>query len=308
MKNIEEHVFGNKVIKGVNVSRGDAAELVDFMETQHERIEDIEEIEKSPEDLKFIDKFNEYLKKEFTGLGLEFNSVIAEKIKFVSPENFKKIHPNNRAAGFYSANNDIIVIKYFSSGSDYTYKRMVHEMIHAASFHMIRFNAEDQEYNVLRSGYDYKKFRGFNEGLTEIIAVKILTQNKNELINEMGVFDGLTDASPYTEMRKEDFFSTKNDHYDSFVEMMIFKMAQKSRRSKDEILKKFEEGMFSGNMMQLREVEKIFGKNALRILSMHGCVNKRTDDIVYDFFFEDDPIKKKKIEEALLLPSKESAS
>ena len=63
--------------------------------------------------------------------------------------------------------------------------------------------------------------------------------------------------------------------YAAILNAIINKIAEHSGRDGGEILQTFEKGLFKGNLLHLKEVDKVFGKGSLRLLSfLSSCETK----------------------------------
>ncbi|MGE5425855.1 MAG: hypothetical protein ACM3PZ_02170 [Bacillota bacterium] len=248
---------------------------------------EIEE-EKTTEDILVINSYNNYLQKEIKLFGITVAPILEEKIKFFTTDNFNKLfEKEDKTAGGYIMEAGLICLK--KNGLE-TFHTLMHEMIHYYSFHKINLDENDKLYQVARVGYneyDARNFVGLNEGLTELIVSKILSGNIKDIKDNISYFGDKN----VSEEDKESFFKPIKGRYSQFSSMLLRKLSEKELLPEDDLLKKFEEGMFTGEMMHLREIEKMFGKNSLRILAYYDIYeDKDIDRLVYDYFnkFESD--------------------
>ena len=246
------------------------------------------EEEKTVEENLIINIFNDYLQREIKSFGITVTPIFQEKIKFFTIDTFDKLfEKEDKTSGGYIMEAGLICLK--KKGLE-TFHTLLHEMIHYYSFHKIDLNKNNRLYQVARVGYneyDARHFVGLNEGLTELIVSKILSGNIKDIKNNIPYFGDKN----VSDEDKENFFKPKNGRYSQFLKMLIKKLSEKELVSEDNLLKKFEEGMFTGEMMHLREIEKIFGKNSLRILAYYDIYkDETTDRLIYNYFnkFESD--------------------
>ncbi len=137
-------------------------------------------------------------------------------------------------------------------------KTLVHEIFHKISanlIHTTQYKQEDNEFiTKFKSGYSSEyvlleektelmrtkkkvRFESFNEGVTEIMTVFALHDDLSEYV--------------------------KTSSYSTEIAMVsaIIRNVYKNR------FKDFIDGYFSGNIMHLREIEKYYGKNSLKLLA-----------------------------------------
>lgn len=141
---------------------------------------------------------------------------------------------------------------------------MLHEAVHAAAVHKV-FYTENNQIAPYRAGYSVNDaprakeridnifFDGLDEAITEQITLYILFKNKQNLLGK-GI-EGDIDAHIYIEQRK-------------IITRILSEIAKKTGIHINEAWKNLKKGYFTGEMMHLRIIEKIFGKKSLRILAM----------------------------------------
>lgn len=302
MKSNREYIFNNKIIEGENISEAEATDLYDFLEDGHKIGESIleltkKELAKTAEDNYVIGKYNEYLKEEIESLELKFNPIPRDRIKFFNYEYYNEINGDGKSGGIFLPTKNLIMLQRMNGVRQY--HNMMHEMIHCASFQKFTLNQEIYDnkrlgYHIQSDGEKEDKLLGFNEGVTRLLTQEILNKHKDELLNHL---EGFKDKSPYGLLEGMNFF--RGNHGEgAFVERLIITMDQKSRESKEGVWKKFKIGMLTGNMMHLRDIENIFGKKSLKILSEYG-EEKRVNGLVYDYFFSTNQEKRNEIKEEL---------
>jgi len=278
----------NRVIKRGRIQDGRFDSVEEQTNSVAEYFNSVIEEEKTTEDNLIINSFNNYLQREIKSFGITVAPILEEKIKFFTIDNFNKLFEGeDKTSGGYIMEAGLICLK--KKGLE-TFHTLLHEMIHYYSFHKIDLNENNRLYQVARVGYneyDARNFVGLNEGLTELIVSKILSGNIKDIKNNIAYFgdENVSDED------KESFFRPKKGRYSQFLSMLIKKLSEKELATEDDLLKKLEEGMFTGEMMHLREIEKTFGNNSLRILAYYDIYeDKIIDRLVYDYFnkFESD--------------------
>ena len=84
------------------------------------------------------------------------------------------------------------------------------------------------------------------------------------------------------------------------------KIAEKNSESKEAVWMRFKKGEFTGEMMHLREVERTFGKGALRVLAAlgSGTRNMKRSKLIEQtesYFKTDDVAAQEKIAKEILI-------
>lgn len=221
------------------------------------------EIKKAKEEVEFIDELNQCLLDEFKGLGINTSTsslVSADRIHFLPPEKYYNRYGAN-GIGYYDINNGAILINSVATrlicpdSRNKLFQVIAHEVIHSLSYETdfrlgYSVQANDANKNkIMRSMYSNydEHFRGLNEAVTDKMAIEVLNKilKKEPLPESMGGYSEFIDI----------------------LNMIIEKVSQENNEGVNAIWKAFKRGLFSGEMMHLREIEKIFGRGALRILA-----------------------------------------
>lgn len=232
------------------------------------------EVEKSQEELDFIEKANEYLAKELQELGIqEYRAVQPEQVHFLSAESFtdymrksegKEVNPEvgsltNEASGAIVLNKD-------HGNRLQQYRSIFHEMTHALSFQNWIFDLGRNEGRV-RFGYSihsteskvvkYHKLAGFNEAVVEGITYELMNKYKDELMQTFHFTE---------EEQSKPIFSYNEPR--RILDTIIAGIANRKGADKSDIWQKIKRGHFSGQIMHLRDIEDTYGEDSLQILSL----------------------------------------
>lgn len=259
------------------------------------------EIEKTPEQLEFIESINSYLKKEFEILGLTYEEkVLPERIHLFDQE-WMEIHfpdDKNEAAFIFLPGKKIIINTSRVESKERLLKVLIHEIIHLQSFHSYFLDPGLEKLNgSYRDGYGmtnrnkkagkdpHEHFRGFNEGMVDLVTAEITGNYLGELEKK---FELVRRAES-----KEWWYRIETE---VILHHIIEKIAEERGRSTEDVFREFEKNLFTGKMMFLRDIERVFGKGALRMLSLfHPSVisgkqrgEKTKQQNIVDYFSIDD--------------------
>ena len=291
------------IIVGKSLGPEDKEELKGRLEKIKEQArQSIEgEFEKTEDELKFVKKVNSYIGEEFGNLGLGKNLEIRpEQVHLLPHKIFDEWFPDLGSQACSSANRQAIYInKSASMGLRLpVFKSILHESLHLSSHY--KFRMEDGKGVAYRFGYkiynpknDHEHFSGLNEAVIDKTAREIFGKHEEELTDEF-------DFSP--EEKKTLFWY---DEYIRPLEAIIGKIAAGRGESEEMVWNRFKKGLFSGEMMHLRKVEKIFGKDALKVFAALGQETKtlskdEVNEKVLRYFEADDPVERQKLAKTIL--------
>ncbi len=180
----------------------------------------------------------------------------------------------------YAASYDAIADKIFikigekgieKHGAAFLFRVLMHELVHLCQVNYLRaYESKSGKIHIQkRGGYHLDtevfdtttdtsvntsgKLAGLNEALTDMIAVRAI--ESAEVMDDEYLPDIFWDSYP--------------EEKRTFV-AILERIANVEGKSYGEIEHEFMEGYIMGNMMHLRRVEKYFGNNALKVLSMLG--------------------------------------
>ncbi len=180
---------------------------------------------------------------------------------------------------------------------------LVHEAVHLAGYNKFHVSAspdnEHLDLRVYRSGVSVKRdvdsemhFEGLNEAITTFITLKIIQNERRELIQKFG-------ANP-------EEFEEAYGVYDAYTSVLGEIAHQMEGENLITVLNKLEELYFTGNMMFLRKIEKKFGGGSLRIIAAMGqkgeleFVQSGKHEKIMDFFQTDDQSKRDELARGIL--------
>ncbi len=291
------------IIIGKNLTLEDKEEIKNRLEKIKEQArQPIEgEFEKTEDELKFIERVNSYIGEELWGLGLEDKPEIKpEQVHLLPKEVFDEWFPELGSQACSSANRRAIYIdKSASTGLRLpVFKSLLHESLHLASHY--KFRSEENKGMAYRFGYkiynpknDHEHFSGLNEAVIDKTAKEIFAKREKELADEFG----------FPESEKKTLFWY--DEYVKPLEAIIGKIAEKNGETGETVWRRFKKGLFTGEMMHLREVERVFGKDALKVFAALGQTTKflsvdEVNEKVLRYFETDDPEERQKLAKTIL--------
>ncbi len=246
-------------------AQGNLEETAEEMKTSMWGIE-----EKTAEQLKWIDMVNIFIDQEMKRLGLEFIPIEKEQIRFLK-DSFSWKYATMTPSGDDAQGRHHLIhrtisineekIKEHAEGKavDVRLKEfavLLHEAIHERGH--IKFDLRSGDLEAYRKGYELvgeeAKLQGFNEGVIELITARLMDLHKDEIKNEFGV-----------DLNTEEDENDKNNVWNYINRRDTAWLAINVYNGDFDTLWR---GYFTGDMMHLRNIERKYGKGALKILSL----------------------------------------
>jgi hypothetical protein len=225
-------------------------------------------------------------------LGLDYEvSINSNQIHILNNQGFehivKEIHGQQHTAestvGFHNSKFESIFINFsafsdrknelpFNQKTDF-YLTLLHEIIHLVSFHEYKGyykNEKENYFEEFRTGYrlksqnssSYGEMRGLDEAVVEKLTTEIINKHKTEFAKLIGL--------RVSGEIKDSGIDSKFLRWMEILEIIILKISEIKKEDRVETWKRFKKGLFTGEMMHLREIENIFGKGSLRMLALMG--------------------------------------
>jgi hypothetical protein len=240
-------------------------------------------------------------------------------IHFFDNVGYKNKFPDKRENAFYSEPTDQIYINEDAFGGLLMTTALIHEMVHKispklwrvsknvdeAGNHGVRLGRIKQGYSTVNfadnEGLEHGHFQGFNELVTQMIAVSVIRDNALEIVE-------LTKPTP--DEAKQFIEQLRYGQYENYIKIftvILRKISEKSGQSYDDLVKKYERGYFEGSVMHLREIDEYLGRGSLRVLAAIGSGtqienNKEMLESFYSFFNMEDGPERDKLAEKILIP------
>jgi len=308
----EEGYFEEKAknynIIGKDLSPKKKTEVVAYLEGRKDSAAEVIEGEylKTKEQFDFINYIKECLDSEFKELGINKKAnIMPEQIHLLPKDVFlrKTDGDDVSPAFFHSLNQGILINRDHYPRRMNLFKAVIHEMIHSSSF--LRFKEQKGGARPLSSkvGYSayfkqeeegYRQFSGLNEMVIDRFIPEIFRKHEEKFIKK--------------------FKLTKNEQNEGLdfypkeiLNTIINKISTENNEDKKDVWERFKRGLFTGEVMHLRDIEETFGKNSLRLLSMVNFDHKETKDNYEQILecFETDDSKKREEIIGKLLPELE---
>lgn len=259
------------------------------------------EYEKTKEQLKFIKYIGKCLNSELKELKIDKKvNISPEQIHLLPRDVYRRKTGEDFSAAFFLALNQGVCINrdYYSTRMK-LYQAIAHEMIHLGSF--LRFQGREEELRPFRSkvGYSsefgkkeerYEQFDGLNEMMVDKFLPKIFLKHKEEFIKKFRL-------TKQEQNEGLSYYST------DILDTLIEKIAAKNKEKTEDVWNRFKNGLFTGEAMHLRDIERTFGKDSLHLLSMFNFedeVTMKNYNKILECFKTDDDKKREEIINELL--------
>ena len=258
-------------IFGKNIPPEEKENVRDYIASEREQAKNpIDgEYEKIGEDYEIIGLLNTYVQEDLDGLKVQnMHKMTPEQIHLFPAITYSQKFSKAGTSAFYNPLDDTICVNADiadTQGKFQLYRDLLHEMIHMVSIG--KFYLDEETVKVYRSGYrsqnptrDHEHFNGLNEALIEKTVIDIFNKHRKEVIKRFNV----TEA----EEQKEAGYFCYYHNYIEILEVIVDRLSSTKGEEKGAIWKKLKRGLFTGEMMHLREIEKTFGKSSLQILDL----------------------------------------
>ena len=307
---IEKPKFEEKYnIIGKDIIPEKEAKISSFLENKkNEAMESIEgEYIKTPEELTVIKLIDQYLNEELKELGIKKTiEILPNQVHLLPTSIYNKTHGGSpkkeKPAAFFDPHyQGIYVNRDKAKGRTNLYHSIMHESIHQASF--LRFSYKEERDTVkidsYRVGYsvdgqEHEHFRGLNEMMIEKIIPEIIKKHEKELVKKLKI-------------TPEEDNQTVKRYPSELLDIIIKEVAKRNDEKEEETWQRFKKGLFTGELMHLREVERTFGKGSLRILAAlesgtRGEVGRgKAYNRILEYFSIDNEEKREQIAEEILV-------
>lgn len=289
------------------------------------------ELEKTRGEARLIDGVNTLLLAELEKLDVEPNRVLEEnQVHIFSKDDEKETNKNSH--GQFKQKTQKILLKreeksfkektknYIdeilgkeidSSRNRYSFLcTLLHETIHHYGHISYHADLDNKKVSTYRVGYlventfnkesNHEHFSGFNEGVVERLTRELLAKNQDYINKKLKI-----------DTKEKDKADTTNNYNFNvkLVEILTKKISEHEKIPEKEVWDRFKRGHFTGEMMHLRSIEKLYGEGSLRfIASINDIIKEKNNDWtrahILTYLNEDDPEKRKEIYEKYLSVNK----
>ncbi len=243
------------------------------------------ELEKTLEQQEAIHKTNVYIQEEFVHLNiLDFNPVEPERYHYLPKDIYENSnHPDTEGSSLQGLR--AIDINYDTINGAFLPRLkelhiLIHESLHLHSSlsHFVTtrkrtYNNQLYEFtNTIQntSGYRAIKpgkskdshihFNGLNEAVIDTLTLEIINNHTSEIKKEFAISN--EEWQKFNDDNTEGYLVERK-----ILNIIIKKIAEKDNVPEEEVWSTIKKGLFTGEMMHLRLIEKTYGKGSLRVLS-----------------------------------------
>lgn len=223
-----------------------------------------EELPKSPQEKAYIMLADTAVRSKMQELGLPDELPLEiDRVHFLAHQDFLNRVKDKKTSAVYNSRLNGILVDVSRDKDVNMVGNLCHEMVHMRSLRMIELNKNGLLAGYGKTGYGvtnfrdrHEHFRGLTEAVTQMIVNDIGKENI-ELINELSVTR--KDITP------KDFRGYDSDV--AVVEAIIERVTSAKGLDKEEYRKKVQKGLFTGEMMWLRDVDEVYGAGSIRVLA-----------------------------------------
>lgn len=274
------------------------------------------EQEKTERDILRVETVREFLGKLFERLNLPQEQCFIEpnQIHFLSKEAFEEnfAHMESGVGGFFRVGDRAIFMNEAMLPGDEPVDEellklsdLSHESIHLASHsktlanarpdHTVSFGNYRTGYQIVNVGEDDSKFKGFNEGVVCVTDRLMLSGEAEEIKKRFNLTD--------EQMQKVGLNAYVQNQM--LVHIINAKIAEYRKENPSTSMTRIVRGQFTGDMMHLRDVEDIYGKGSLDLLSKYQSssdpeLNERRDALIFEYFGSENPEERVGLKEKIL--------
>jgi hypothetical protein len=255
------------------------------------------ELEKTPQELKLLNLINDDVESNFATLGLENPpAILPEQIHFLNDKGFTAVlgqrgeHDNPGEPPAFQKRGAVYVNRERYESKVQLVDDVAHECFHLASVH--KFIANGKKLAEYRLGYNlissraksFEPFRGLNEAVTEQSVMEFMHKYKSSLVQEFGI-----DAADLSAYRGYAYKVSR-----AILTRLISGIAAYRGEEPFAVWHRIERGMYSGDMMHLRDIAKAFDARTFQLVSMAGnrlgqLSFKDVNEKVAEFLYSTDP-------------------
>lgn len=265
------------------------------------------ELEKTELDLRMIQTVKELLGKELKFLKIEQSfDIKPDQVHIFDGEMYRTLFGKEESGSMRSTHNFICINRGRVDTTARYFGAILHEAIHVVSTQKFYMSREKDIYDArvgyrLRSvwkknlGPDADLFRGLNEFMVEAASYLILVRNVERLEKEFGITEEDINGPMYTYIE-----------YGGTINSIIDKISSYRGAPVGRVYRNLVRGLFSKSMLALKDIDKIFGKGALRVLASMGgweedpLKDEENRKLVEEFFTTDNLERREELRKSIL--------
>lgn len=247
------------------------------------------EKEKSQEELELIAVAHAAIAKWLSSRDIPFAEVDSNRIHFLAEDDLFQHDADSSTLGYYDSFHDRILIKKTPAHpAAEILSTLVHEMLHGAHVHTLRLE-ESGLVKETRSGYAFTPTR----------PEKLSGEGFNEIVLVYTTFQVLLEAGPLIEQRLGITIQELTDiqlpymRYADLLHTIAQGIARAEGKQLAAVYTDLVRGQFANTMLNLKAIEKTFGKGSLRVLaslmSTKGITGGVLGALVTRYFISEDP-------------------
>ena len=231
------------------------------------------ESRKTPQERRFLRLIRGYIQQEFAELGFEAPRLNQRQFHFFNSASAKEhfqipgdvSHIDNMASSVVMNKDE------FHNRLEFFFA-VLHEGLHLVSYEAYHPYIQEWPVASYRSGYMVSDYRGnqyhehlrkFNEGVVDTYAGEIMGKHWDELVDTFGFTQREVDAY---ERRYRDGRTGYGVHRE-MVLSMVSEIARYRSEPYETTWQRFKKGLFTGHMMHLRDIDYVFGRGQLQVVS-----------------------------------------
>lgn len=254
---------------GPNRTKAEETKVAHSMARRREAANEFHEseLEKTPGERAAIALLDDFLKREFEDLEIpEIPGIRADRFHIMSQEWFDKEKPEGGLGSYRTYQDKAVFCRDRVESALYVYKVIFHEGVHAVSYQKHWVDVKNRIINDYRIGYaitntsgkedeQHNHFDAFNEGVAESTVEEFFHKYQTEIGRKLSI--------PVEELKNLDFSYSL---FRGVVKEICYGIASYQGIKPLDVWKKIKKGQFTGEMMHLRDIERVYGFEALDVL------------------------------------------
>lgn len=225
------------------------------------------ELPKQPEDIRLIRVANDLLGELARTLGFEFQRIAARRIHLLP----QLVREGRYDSGLYDATVGTHLAEDMSEGTKINrellqFETLLHEMIHMAGAQKYQVTSQNMvgSYRIGYASYTHESaepmLKGFNEAVVEAITMTLIRKNAALLQKDIG--------ADFLQIEESDLYPYL--YHTQMLALIIKRISELKNEKVEQVRDRIFRGHFTGDMMHLRDIEKAYGKKALRVIALWG--------------------------------------